>query len=545
MSGKRRILGCTAIFFFLVLLIFGLYACTGSRKEAKEETPQVAPVIFGETQEEIRIEEMHQRVFAQLGGYKGPESCYACHQEAYADVSMSYHVHQGRITASGEIAYLPSNSADVGMYHRWYPLSNLDHKSEPEKHWKQMESIFCAQCHPGGGVLKPYGMDVDCLICHQKSGYKGGQGLGRTPAGIDPRGNMIQSNGARLASLMMAGAAVGGDMDEIDLSNIAVKAMEGVELRVGKPNPDNCNFCHWRTNGKRGTRYGMFKGKPTDVHYAAGMRCQECHVTVDHQIGKGKILDAIGTPELRGTMKTCDTCHPEEPHTGEYADELNYHMAQMACETCHIPQTYPAAKRINWLPGMDMEKMMEQYEWMMPVAKLFGMASPEMMTEQINEMIQCYKSLKPAGFKPTYAWYNPDIIWKQIPYPNADRNDPNARIWPFNVVDSAFFSDGTDPEAVAAPDSFVNSHPVPKAYVARAGGKGEEDTTLSEMRSWNDGQYASAIIRNPPIYFQQFHSIAPASEALACNDCHASSGRMDFAALGYTPAEVEDLKQLR
>ncbi len=503
------------------------------------EAPE-PPVVF-ETAEEARIERMHARVFDQLGGYKGPEACYACHQEQYEAVSRSYHVHQGRIKANGQIAFDPAEAADAGMYTRWYPLSNLDRSAEPDKHWQQMDAIFCAQCHPGGGVLKPYGMDVDCLICHQKSGYKGGAGLG-TPAGVDRHGKMVTSNGARLVSLMMAGADVAGDMDRLDLSGIAAKAMEDVSLRVGKPNPDNCNFCHWRTNGKRGTRYGTFRGKATDVHYSGRMRCQECHVTEDHNIGKGKILDAIGTPELRGTMRTCADCHGELPHDGPDAADIDAHLSRLACETCHIPTTYPAAERINWLPGMDMEKMMKQYNWMMPIARLMGMATPEKMTLQINEMVDCYKSMKPAGFMPAYAWYNPDILVKRIPGPNADRRDDSARIWPFNVVRTAFFSDGADPEAVAAPDSFVNSHPVPKAFVARAGGKGKRDTTLAEMRAWNDGQYSQAIIREPVMYFQQFHSIAPARRALRCDDCHSENGRLDYAALGYNESEAAALR---
>ena len=322
-------------------------------------TAKPAPIVFPESPEDIRIEEMHSKVFRQLGGYKGTEACYACHQKEYKDVSNSYHVHQGRITQDGNIAYDPSEAIDVGMGTRWYPFANLDRTVEPETHWKLMESVFCAQCHPGGNVLTQYGMDVDCLICHQKSGYRGGQGLGLSLAGIDRDGNMMMSDGGRLVALMMDGAEAGGDMKKLDLSDIAIKAMEGVELRIGKPGPDNCNFCHWRTNSKRGTRYGLFKGKTTDVHYAAGMRCQECHVTTDHQIGKGKILDAIGTPELRGTMMTCGDCHGEEPHMGEYADIMNYHFSRIACETCHITTTYPSAKRLNWLPGMDIEGMMK------------------------------------------------------------------------------------------------------------------------------------------------------------------------------------------
>lgn len=542
MTITRKRLG-----LILMLGLIGLVAvtCGPSRTGVKEDAAErPAPVTFPEDDKSREVEAMHARVFDQLGGYKGPEACYACHREAYEEISGSYHVHQGRITADGEIAHDPEDAVDVGMYTRWYPLSSLDRSAEPEKHWQQMDAIFCAQCHPGGGVLKPYGLDVDCLICHQKSGYKGGSGIG-TPAGLDRHGRMVTSNGARLTSLMMAGADVAGDMSRLDLSGIATAAMDGVPLRVGKPGPDNCNFCHWRTDGKRGTRYGTFRGEPTDVHYAGGMRCQECHVTEKHRIGKGRILDAIGTPDERGTMYTCADCHGEYPHGGPQADDIDIHLTRLACETCHIPRTYPAAKRINWLPGMDMEKMMKTYSWMMPIARLMGMATPERMTLQIKEMVDCYKAMKAPGFRPAYAWYNPDRICVDIPHPRASRDDENARIWPFNVVQTAFFSDGQTPAAVADPDGFVNSHPVPKAFVARAGGGGDRDTTLEEMRRWENGRYADAIIREPPMYFQQFHSIAPADEALGCNDCHAPDGRLDFAALGYSEAEVADLTETR
>jgi hypothetical protein len=193
----------------LLCLLIVLTTCAPARQAPSPEKPVVS---FPVSSQDVRIEDMHSRAFDQLGGYKGPEACYACHQKQYEAISRSYHVHQGRINAAGEIAHDPKNAVDTGMYVRWYPLSNLDRTVEPEKHWQQMDAIFCAQCHPGGGVLKPYGMDVDCLICHQQSGYKGGQGLGITPAGVDRHGNMVKSNGARLASLMMAGADVAGDM---------------------------------------------------------------------------------------------------------------------------------------------------------------------------------------------------------------------------------------------------------------------------------------------------------------------------------------------
>ncbi len=230
----RFILSLIVIFFPVAIL-----TCSPTRQPI---VPERSPVSFSKSADELRVEEMHARVFKQLGGYKGPEACYACHQKEYEEVSRSYHVHQGRITKDGKIAHDPKDSVDIGMFNRWYSLSNTDRVKTPENQWRLMEAVYCAQCHPGGGVVKPFGMDVDCLICHQQSGYKGGKGVGKTPAGQDSEGYIIQSNGARMAELMMAGAKAGGDMQKLDLSDIAVKAMEGVELRVGKPKPDNCNF---------------------------------------------------------------------------------------------------------------------------------------------------------------------------------------------------------------------------------------------------------------------------------------------------------------
>lgn len=524
-------------------VLAAVLACSSARQPAPSER---SPVTFSTTKEERRIEEMHARVFKQLGGYKGPEACYACHRKEYEDVSRSYHVHQGRVTAEGRIAHDPKDSVDIGMFNRWYALSNTDRVKTPENQWRLMEAVYCAQCHPGGGVVKPFGMDVDCLICHQKSGYKGGKGLGKTPAGQDREGTIVQSNGARMAELMMAGARAGGDLEKLDLSDIPFKAMEGVELRVGKPTPDNCNFCHWKSDSKRGTHYGVLGGKSTDVHFSAGMGCQECHVTTHHEIGKGNVVDNAGTPQLRGTMQTCTDCHGEAPHEGNDADELNMHLEKIACETCHIPKTSPGTKKVNWLPGMDMPKMMQRYKWMLPVARLMGMASPEKMTEQMDDMIGCYKTKNLALFEPSYAWYNRDTLCTDIPHPTGSIEDPNSRITPFNVIEVSLYDDGSTPAVVENPSGHTMGYPVPRTFVARAGGKGKRSTTLEEMRSYDNGRYKNAIERNVKQYFNLYHSIAPAEDALGCNDCHTEQGgRLDFTRLGYDADQVDDLQMER
>jgi len=546
-KGKGKVMRKPISVFYLIILLavvsFVVLTCAPTKQPV---VPKISPIAFPRSAEELRIEEMHAKVFKQLGGYKGSEACYACHQKEYLEVSHSYHVHQGRITQDGKIAHDPKDSIDIGMFNRWYSLSNTDRVKTPESQWRLMEAVYCAQCHPGGGVVKPFGMDVDCLICHQQSGYKGGKGIGKTPAGLDSEGYIIQSNGARMAALMMAGADAGGVLEDLDLSEIAIKAMERVELRVGKPTPDNCNFCHWKSDGKRGTHYGLSKGKPTDVHYASGMRCQECHITTAHQIGKGKVVDNAGSPELRGTMKSCVDCHGEEPHEGSEADELNMHIERISCETCHISKTLRGTRRVNWLLGMDMPKMMKRYQWMMPVANLLGMATPEKMTAQMDEMIGCYKLKNLTNFKPVYAWYNRETVCTDIPHPTGSIQDPESRIAPFNIIKTLLFDDGTTPEVVRNPDGHSLGFPVPRTFVARAGGKGKRDTTLEEMHTFENGRYQKAIIRKTPQYFNLYHSIAPAKEALKCNDCHIrEGGRLDFAQLGYGPDDIEELAQER
>lgn len=503
--------------------------------------------LRGAAGKEEPLEVQHREIFQKRGGYRGPADCYGCHARQYREVSASYHVHQGRITADGRIAQDYKEAVDTGMYVRWYPFSNLSRDQEPVKQALQMEVAFCGQCHPGGGPLKAYGMDVDCLFCHQKSGYRGGAGLGITPAGRDREGKVVQSDGARRVAFMMAGAEAAKDSAKTDLSKISAYAMEGVELRVGKPGPDNCDFCHWRDFGKRGTRFSRVKGVVQDVHDQVGMVCQDCHITKQHQMGKGFVVDTIGTPQLRNTMKKCLDCHSSQPHKkGDFPSELNDHQKRLACETCHIPKTHMAQSEVNWLKGMDMEKLFNRYRWMLPIARFLRMATPDRMNKDIQTLIGGYFKNRGAGFTPDICWYRPNPEWKDIPRPFGSKDDPGSKITPFNVVMTRFHDEGRDPRVVQDPNGHYNGHVVPKAFVARAGGEGERDTTPAELRAYDGGRYKQAIVRQVPTYFQLVHSIAPAREALKCQACHTpKGGRLNYAQLGYSPEEIKDLQEER
>ena len=117
--------------------------------------------------------------------------------------------------------------------------------------------------------------------------------------------------------------------------------------------------------------------------------------------------------------------------------------------------------------------MMKLYKWMMPIAKLMGMASPEKMTEQMDDMIGCYKTKNLAMFEPTYAWYNRETICTDIPHPTGSIDAPDSQITPFNVIEISLYDDGSTPEVVENPNGHALGFPVPRTFVARAGGKGK------------------------------------------------------------------------
>ena len=117
-----------------------------------------------------------------------------------------------------------------------------------------------------------------------------------------------------------------------------------------------------------------------DIHAERGLQCVDCHFSLnnpifyeenaslrpdsllfdprrmdlgeylkspDHNLARGQSAQYNVAPELKGTMRRCESCHDA---TRIHADWLPYaerHMAIVACETCHVPQLYAPAIRSN------------------------------------------------------------------------------------------------------------------------------------------------------------------------------------------------------
>jgi hypothetical protein len=119
-----------------------------------------------------------------------------------------------------------------------------------------------------------------------------------------------------------------------------------------------------------------------DVHTERGLQCVDCHASLnnpalyqesastrpdnllfdprrldlgeylkypDHNLARGQSAQYNVVPELKGTMRRCESCHDAESIHTDWLPYSQRHMEVVACETCHVPQLYaPAIQSYDW-----------------------------------------------------------------------------------------------------------------------------------------------------------------------------------------------------
>ncbi|GAB4444457.1 MAG: hypothetical protein OHK0041_00740 [Anaerolineales bacterium] len=69
----------------------------------------------------------------------------------------------------------------------------------------------------------------------------------------------------------------------------------------------------------------------------------------DHNFARGQSAQFNVAPELKGTMRRCESCHDANKGHADWLPYVDTHMAVVACETCHIPKLYaPAIQSYDW-----------------------------------------------------------------------------------------------------------------------------------------------------------------------------------------------------
>ncbi len=499
-TRRRRRRRCVDVTF---VLLIGL---------AFAPTPALAAAA--ETLENASSTADHDK-FDELAGPfdTGPavtHACLSCHTEAANQVRQSTHW-------TWEFAH-PQTGQMLGKRHVINSFCGTVASNEPR----------CTSCHVGYDWTDtrddpPVAQtQVDCLVCHDTTGeYK----KFPTAAGHPNYEPMEWPKGS------------GNVRKPPDLADIARK--------VGAPSRANCGACHFYGGGGDGVKHGDLDSSlvepplELDVHMSPDgldFTCATCHNASGHQVpGSRYAVKARDTAGIdipgRGDQSraSCESCHDTRPHT---KDKLNDHTRKVACQTCHVPA---------FARGGVATKMW--WDWS-TAGRLDDEGNPIEILDEHGHI--SYTSQK-GDFRyaenvvPEYRWFDGQVRYTlrsdrlntesepvRINRVEGSYEDPGSRIWPFKVMR------GKQPYDTRNRTLLV-SHVF-----------GKDDTALWTNFDWNKALEAGTEFANQPysgefgfietqMYWPITHMVAPAEQALRCDDCHARQGRL--AGLGgfYMP----------
>lgn len=350
----------------------------------------------------------------------------------------------------------------------------------------------CNRCHAGYGY-EDESFDfsdktkVDCLVCH------------------DTTGTYLKSRGGRV-------------FKGLNLLRIA--------QNVGQPVRDNCGTCHFYGGGGDAVKHGdldssmSYPEKKTDVHMGLDgqdFACQACHVTEDHVIPG----NSLGVSPGAESQLSCEDCHTAAPHK---ESRLNEHVANIACQTCHIPyysKEIPTKLWWDWSTSGDPNRNVTKDKYGKPLyvkkkgdMKYGKMVPPEYAWFETGKAVNYVRGQKIE---------DPDKVL-MIAGPTSTIKDEKARIYPFKVMRG---KQAYDPKY----KNLLVVHQI------------DDDGywhTFDWKKSAEIGMKAAGLPFSGQVDFVETkmfwrinHMVSEAEEALNCLDCHGDEGRMDWKVLGY------------
>lgn len=391
---------------------------------------------------------------------------------------------------------------------------------------------MCAQCHAGYG-WKDEAFDfknqdnIDCLVCHDRT-----RTYYKTP----------NTKGNEACAIMFEGKPL------IDLVKVAQS--------VGMPGRENCGACHFNGGGGDGVKHGdldtslIEPGKQLDVHMdvkGLNFACTACHVSDKHLVSGSrydmvaKDKEGVGKPGIRREVATCESCHGMTPHkqTSLSGLKLNDHTDRIACQTCHIPTIARGgvATMVDW-------------DWRTAGKTKNGVGYKEdNYTQRNGAHRSTYKSIKgnfayAEDFKPDYAWFNGRMRYTTIQTKfdskvqpveinaiNGSAAENDSRIWPFKTMRTVMPYDVKNETLVYThlwgedDAAFWGNYDFKKAVA-----KGMQEAKLA---------FSGELGFIPTVsYWPITHMVAPKSDALACESCHAKDGRLAKLSGFYMPGGV-------
>jgi len=270
----------------------------------------------------------------------------------------------------------------------------------------------------------------------------------------------------------------------------------------------NCVDCHYSINNP--------------LYYQEGESTKPDHLLFDprrveigeylekplHQFARGNSAQSFVAPELKDTMRTCESCHAADT-THAWLPYLESHLAALSCESCHIPQLYSSANMVQ--------------DWTV------------LFPDQTNRK-ECRGTTGPVNTMETLlSGYEPVLI------PSPDRSG-EMKLAPHNLITTWFWVYGNPPRPVVQADlqkAYFENGEYHPGILLRFDANGDGELSTDELLIDTDAKQEfvrDRLVRmglsNPRIVaeiqpYSINHDVASADWALDdCTACHGKESKI-------------------
>lgn len=269
-----------------------------------------------------------------------------------------------------------------------------------------------------------------------------------------------------------------------------------------------CTDCHYSLNNP--------------LYYKESDRTQPDHLLFDprrlaigeylltplHQFARGDSAQSNIAPELKNTIRNCDSCHTME-NTHEWLPYHERHLEALSCESCHIPKLFSSANMVH--------------DW-------------TVLTEEHYASLTCRGAEGDVDTMETLlTGYQPVLL------PNREK-DGDSRLTPHNLITTWFWVYGDPPRPVRLSDlkdAYFENGSYHPGVLARF--DADSDGQLREAELVIDTPAKEQFIKdrlirlglgNPRIVgeiqpYSIHHDIATAEWAVRdCSECHGKQSRV-------------------
>lgn len=426
------------------------------------------------------------------------KACLECHTEAAKQIHKTKHWKWEFLN--------PENNQRLGKKHI---LNNFC--ITPQSNF-----AYCTACHIGYG-WEDNDFDftseerVDCLVCHDTTG-----------AYSKPPGK------------------AGYPDDFVNLKDVA--------QNIGKTSRDTCGACHFFGGGGDGVKHGDMDSslavpdRELDVHMdalGADFTCSTCHRGSSHDVVGSRYTPIAADTEgyhMRGqpgreNTATCQSCHDSRPHSAEH-EKMNAHTDKIACQTCHIPTIARGgvATKMTW-------------DWS-TAGKLTEDGKPLIKKDKKGHVVYHGKKgdfTYAADISPEYIWFNGKVRYTLL----DDKVDKQSGVTPLNHFDGSAEDGLSRIWPVKVFRGMQPYDPVNQTLVIPHT-TGKDDTAYWSNFDWEKAITAGMQSAGRPfsgkidfiktqMSWPITHMVAPAENALACEDCHSKNGRLQDIEGIYIP----------